>query len=144
MSDHACSSGGTEEVSNIGGSQALTGQQHVILPTLQTQFTILTNGVSHIPKSNTPSSNRQKAAVIKSSSTCRSSSKRSRQNKNARARKKSKKQENALLPLSPPLASDTVYEKEGLCNKVVFVDGGSLLNPRMNPVVRQISIVVQG
>ena len=29
MSDHACSSGGTLEVSNIGGSQALMGQQHV-------------------------------------------------------------------------------------------------------------------
>ena len=120
MSDHACKSGGTLEVSNIGGSQALMVQQPVTLQRLQTQSTILTNGVSHIPKSNTPSSNRQKAAVIKSSSTCRSSSKRSRQNKNARARKKSKKQENALLPLSPPLASDTVYEKEGLWNKVVF------------------------
>ena len=40
-----------------------------------------------------------------------------------------------MLPLSPPLASNTVYEKEGLWNKVVFVDGGSLLNPRINPVV---------
>ena len=31
MSNHACSSGGTEEVSNNSGSQALMGQQHVSL-----------------------------------------------------------------------------------------------------------------
>merc|ERR1712086_695060 len=135
MSDHACSSGGTEEVSNIGGSQALTGQQHVTLQRLQTQSTILTNGVSHIPKSNTPSSNRQKAAVIKSVTTCRSSSNRSKQNKNNRARKKAQKQVNILLPVSPPLKSDTVYEKEGLSKKIVFVDGGSHFNPRINPAV---------
>ena len=91
MSDHACSSGGTEEVSSNDGTHALMGQEHVTLQRLQTQSTILTNGVSHIPKVNTPSSNRQQAAVVKSVTTCRSSSKRLRQNKNARARKKAQK-----------------------------------------------------
>ena len=135
MSNHACNSGGTEEVSNNSGSKAVMGQQHVALQRLQTQSTILTNGVSHIPKSNTPSSNRQKAAVIKSVTTCRSSSNRSKQNKNVRARKKAQKQVNTLLPVSPPLKSDTVYEKEGLSKKIVFVDGGSHLNPPINPAV---------
>ena len=134
-SDHACCSGGTGEVSSNGGAQALMDQEHVTLQRLQTQSTILTNGVSHIPKSNTPSSNRQKAAVIKSVTTCRSSSNRSKQNKNNRARKKAQKQVNTLLPVSPPLKSDTVYEKEGLSKKVVFVDGGSHFNPPINPVV---------
>ena len=60
MSEHACCAGDTGEVSNNGGIQALMGPEHVTLQKLQTQSNILTNGVSHIPKANSPSSNRQK------------------------------------------------------------------------------------
>jgi len=105
----------------------------VTLQRLQMQSTILQNGVSHISKAKTPSSSRQKVAIIKSAKTFQSSSSRSRQNKNARARLKALKQLKVLLPVIPPLECNTIYKKEGLCGNIVFVDGGLDSNPRINP-----------
>ena len=50
------------------------------------------NGVSHVPKAKTPSSNRQKAAFIKAAVTTATSAKRAKQNKARRANNKAKKQ----------------------------------------------------
>lgn len=95
---------------------------------------ILSNGASHVSKANTPSSNRQKAAVMKSTVTMENSSKRSKNNKQSRAKKKSKKILNVLLPISISTQCEAVYNT--LCrDAVVFVDGGAHPNPPIQPIL---------
>ena len=94
---------------------------------------ILRNGVSHVAVSNTPSSMRERAAYAKSAVSLHLSSKRARKNKNARAARKFWKQQKSLLTVPLPPKSDLIYIKQDLCKRVVFVDGGSTLNPPINP-----------
>lgn len=95
------------------------------------------DGVSHVPKAKTPSSNRQKAAFIKAAVTTEKSAKRSKENKARRANQKAKKQAQDLLIISLPLPSQWVYQtKEGIADAVIFVDGGNQNNPPICPLVQ--------
>ena len=95
---------------------------------------ILSNSASHVAKANTPSSKRQKAAVMKSTMTMENSSKRSKTNKQFREKKKSKKLLNNLLPISISTQCEAVYNT--LCrDAVVFVDGGTSPNPPIQPIL---------
>ena len=95
---------------------------------------ILSNGVSHVSKANTTSSKRQKAAVMQSTVTMENSFKRSQKNKQSRAKNKSKKMLKVLLSIPLPPRSDVIYNTH--CqDAVVFVDGGTQVNPTIQPIL---------
>jgi hypothetical protein len=69
-------------------------------------------GVSHVPKATTPSSNRQKAAFMKSAVTTQLSSRRSKQNKAKRGKRKAMKQEKDLFLISLPPQVIVLFKQE--------------------------------
>ena len=94
------------------------------------------NGVSHVPKATTSSSNRQKAAFIKAAVTTATSVKRAKKNKARRAKLKAKKQALNLLRISHPVPSQLVDPtREGIVDAALFIDGGNPNNPPICPLL---------
>ena len=92
------------------------------------------HGVTFLPKADTPSSNRQKAAYMKAATTFTKSTHKGQKNKTKRANKKARKQKQQLLPVVLPPNSPT-YTSEFLSSHHVFVDGGNRDNPAINPAI---------
>ena len=92
------------------------------------------HGVTFLPKANTSTSNRQKAAYMKSVTTLAKSTSKSKRSKNIRAHKKSRNQKQHLVPVHLPPDSAT-YPSDFLNSSLVFIDGGNLDSPAINPVI---------
>jgi hypothetical protein len=93
------------------------------------------HGVTHISKANTSSSNRKKAAFMKSRVMYNSSSKRTKKNKNLCASKKKRKQDLELYEIMVPTIYNHIVHADELKTTILFVDGGTTTNPPINPYV---------
>jgi hypothetical protein len=91
------------------------------------------HGVSKVAQANSNSSNRQKAAFIKSVVDTTNSSKRSSKNKRKRAARKARKQANSLDIVHPDQEKHIPHEV--IKSTILFVDGGNIDNPRISPVL---------
>ena len=87
--------------------------------------------MSKVAKANSNSSNRQKAAFMKSLVDIQKASKCSHRNQRERSRRKALKQANTLDLIHPDPGKAITHEV--INSFIVFIDGGDCNNPRMHP-----------
>ena len=87
-----------------------------------------------MPKHNSNSSLRQKAASVAHQLVISEKSSRSKKNKDRKERKKKLNQQKRFHPIMP--MPNKQYSHQLLNDSIVFVDGGTTGNPTINPIIR--------
>ena len=93
------------------------------------------HGVTYLSRAATPSSNRKKAAFIRSTVKYELSSKHSQRRKTLRAKHKQTKQCDHLINVEVPSEFENVIHSDDLKNTILFVDGGAPSNPPIHPTI---------